>query len=95
MNRMLETVLRRPLRRPRIGVVKGSIIAVILLGIVSWSFILFQDDSGLSDLFSPGAWKDGIGFIGDLLGIGSEETPAFLRGRLGPRGGNWPIRLWP
>ncbi|MFQ5873753.1 MAG: PhnE/PtxC family ABC transporter permease [Dehalococcoidia bacterium] len=78
MNRVLERRQAEHVRWPRIGVVKGSIIAAFLLGITSWGYIIFQGDSGIGDLFSLSSWRDGIGFLGDLLGIGSEGTPAFL-----------------
>lgn len=65
-------------RMPRIDVVKGSIVAVILLALVSWSYILLQDSTGFGDLFSPSTWKRGSDFVGRLLGLDSDGTPAFL-----------------
>ena len=80
MNHLLEAPPRlRFLRLPRIGVMKGSLIGVVILVLASWSYILAQDESGVGDLLSPGAWSDGLGFVGDLLGIGEEGTPAFFQ----------------
>ena len=81
----LRTLTR--IRRPRIGLVKGSIIGGALLALVSWAFILSQDNTGFGDLFTPDAWKDGIGFIKSLLGIGAGETPAYLRADAWAEGG--------
>ncbi|MEE9199434.1 MAG: ABC transporter permease subunit [Dehalococcoidia bacterium] len=78
---MIKLLELRPLdrvRRPRITLVKASIIGMVALGVVSWAFILAQDNTGLGDLFSPSSWGDGVGFIGDLLGVGASGSPAFF-----------------
>ncbi len=65
--------------RPRITPVRLSVVAFVLLAAASWAYILSDDDSGFGDLLSVDGWRAAAGFVGDLVGRGSESTPAFLR----------------
>ena len=51
----------------------------VLLAVASWAYIFSDDDSGFGDLLSVDGWRAAAGFVGDLVGRGSESTPAFLR----------------
>ena len=64
---------------PRIGPVKISIIAFILLAAASWGFILLADDSGFHKLFSRETWESAGSFVRQLAGRGSGEKAAFFQ----------------
>ena len=64
--------------RRRLDVVKASGVAIGLLIVASWSWILFGNDSGVSDLFSTDTWRRAGDFVNELLGARAEGTPAFL-----------------
>ncbi len=74
---MNATNERRVTRGP--GVVRASAIAFGLLAVVAWVQVL-AGDSGVGDLFRGDTWRRAGGFAGDLLGIGTDDAPAFLDG---------------
>ena len=56
-----------------------TVILLIARFIASWVDIVGGGDSGFGEFFSGEAWKEAAGFTKELLGVGSESTPAFLR----------------
>ena len=62
-----------------IGAAKLSLIAFMILASASWAFILADADSGFGDLFSRETWSNAASFLGELVGKGSDTTPAFLQ----------------
>ena len=66
-------------RRQRRGFVGWSAVAVVLLMIVSWGFILTDPDSGFGELFTGEAWREGGAFLGKMIGSGDATPPAYLR----------------
>ena len=68
----------RPTRRPRIGAIGLSIIALIVLTTASWCFILLGRDSGFGDLLSGETWRNAGEFAGKLAGKGTGD-PAFAQ----------------
>ena len=61
-----------------ISVPMASFLGFIALAVVSWASILWGGKSGFSELFMAGTWAGVAEFIGQLLGRGTERTPAFL-----------------
>ena len=64
--------------RPRISVPMASLLGFVMLALVSWASILLDGNSGFSELFKAKTWADVWDFIGQLLGSGTDRTPAFL-----------------
>ena len=64
--------------KPRISVPKASLLGFLVLAVVSWASILLDGDSGFSELFESNTWANVWDFIGQLLGRGTDRTPAFL-----------------
>jgi phosphonate transport system permease protein len=56
----------------------ASALTFIGLAVISWASILLAGNSGFSDLFQPKTWSNAWAFVGELLGRGSDNTPAFL-----------------
>lgn len=65
--------------RPRFGVVGLSAMAFAALMVASWGYLIVGGDSGVGELFSSRAWSEAGEFVRQLLGIGVNETPAYLR----------------
>ena len=63
----------------RLGVLNTSVAAVIVLGVSSWAFVLVDERSGFGELFNGEAWREGSGFVKQLLGVGSPRPPAYLQ----------------
>ena len=59
--------------------VRLSALSFLVLAVASWSYILADDDSGFGDLVSAQSWDAAAEFAGELVGKGSDATPAFLR----------------
>ncbi len=64
--------------KPGISVPMASFLGFIILAVVSWASILWGGKSGFSELFMTETWAGVAEFIGQLLGRGTEGTPAFL-----------------
>ena len=75
---MNATRFSRATRRP--GLVRASAIAFGLLAVVAWVQVLAGGDSGVGDLFRGDTWRRAGAFAGELIGLGTEGTPAFLDG---------------
>ena len=56
-----------------------SALSFLVLAVASWAYILADDDSGFGDLVSAQSWDAAAEFVGELVGKGSDATPAFLR----------------
>lgn len=78
MNIGVAIPIRRRLRRPQIGVASASLMGFGLLAAISWAYIFASGDSGISDLFQAQTWSRVGEFLGQMAGIGSSDTPAFL-----------------
>jgi phosphonate transport system permease protein len=78
MNIGVALPIRHKLRRPQIGVASVSLMGFGLLAAISWTHIFASGDSGLSDLFQAQTWSRVGEFLGQMAGIGSSDTPAFL-----------------
>ena len=61
----------------RITFARLSLYAMLLLVAVAWGVILLGGDSGFMDLFAGRTWRNASKFLGQLLGVGSPNTPAF------------------
>lgn len=65
--------------RPRMGFLGASALAFGSLAVASWVYLIAGTDSGLGDLLGGRAWSEAAQFVGQLLGAGVAEKPAFLR----------------
>lgn len=73
----MQATQRQGLAMPRVGVVRGTVIAFGALAVASWACIL-SGDSGFGELFGPDAWHDMYDFAARLLGRGAAGRPALL-----------------
>lgn len=62
-----------------ISFARVSLYAFLLLGMVSWGYILIGTNSGLDDFVSARAWSNAGDFLRELVGAGSGSTPAYLQ----------------
>ena len=62
-----------------VGTVRLSLIAFAILATASWGFILSGGDSGFPELISIETWKGAGSFIGELVGMGTDQRAAFLQ----------------
>ncbi len=70
-----------PRRGPlSLSVVRFSLCAALLLMACSWGYLLLGADSKLGELFQSQTWSHAGGFLGQLLGLGSERPPVYLQG---------------
>ncbi len=58
---------------------RASAYVVVLLLAAAWGYILLGGDSGFLDLFTGKTWQNAGRFAGQLLGLDSGATPAFLQ----------------
>ena len=65
-------------QRRRMTLPRASLYGFVLLAVASWGFIVFGDGDGLRGLFASGAWDNGVRFLESLLGLNSEDVPAYL-----------------
>lgn len=65
--------------RPRVGFVGVSVLAFILLTAASWGYVLFAGEGDVLGLLSTETWQRAASFLGQLVGSGSEQEPAFLQ----------------
>ena len=49
------------------------------LACASWGYLLFVADGGFRELFRSETWRQAGEFLGQLAGLGTEGTPAFLQ----------------
>ena len=64
--------------RQSLSVARVSLVAFGLLALTSWGYIFLSDDSGFRDFFQIDTWQNVWSFIKEMLGVGSDSTPAFL-----------------
>ncbi|MCL0028754.1 ABC transporter permease subunit [Dehalococcoidia bacterium] len=62
----------------RVRVPMVSAVGIGLLSVVSWTYIIFSDTTGFSDLFRSETWREAGEFIRSLASVGNGRTPAFL-----------------
>ena len=72
-----DRVLATSVVTSRIGPVRLSLIAFLLLAAASWGYILLAGDSGFHKLFSWETWERVGSFVGQLAGRGSGGEAAF------------------
>jgi phosphonate transport system permease protein len=58
---------------------RASLYGFILLMAASWGFILLDGESGFTALFTGKTWSNTGRFMGQLLGLNSATTPAYLQ----------------
>jgi phosphonate transport system permease protein len=58
---------------------RASLYGFILLMAASWGFILLDSNSGFAELFAGETWSNAGKFLGQLLGPGTNATPAYLQ----------------
>ena len=58
----------------------GGEFDIAMLATASWTYILFDGDSGLADLFRAQTWREVWDFVRRLFGAESPGTPALLDG---------------
>ena len=58
---------------------RGSAYVFVLLLVAAWGYLLLAGDSGFLDLFAGKTWQNAGRFMGQLLGLDSGDTPAFLQ----------------
>ena len=77
----LAQPVKRPARSavPWLGLIRGSIIFCVVLMAASWIFVLGLDRQQSYPFFSGETLSLGWAFTKDLLGIGSDTTPAFAQ----------------
>ncbi len=56
-----------------------SVAIFLVLGCASWGYLLFVADGGFRELFRGETWRQAGDFLGQLAGLGTEGTPAFLQ----------------
>ena len=78
MIRPLELVRAYRSQRREMTFARGSAYGFLLLVIVSWGYILLGTDSGVSDLVSAKTWSNAGSFARQLLGLGTDISPAYL-----------------
>ena len=64
--------------RQNLSVAKVSLVAFGLLALTSWLYVFLSDDSGFRDFFQADTWQNAWSFVKEMLGVGSDSTPAFL-----------------
>ena len=79
MIRPLELVRAYRSQRREMTFARTSAYGFLLLVLVSWGYILLGTDSGLSDLVSARTWNNAGHFARQLLGLGSDISPAYLQ----------------
>ena len=57
---------------------RASLYAFVVLGVVSWGYILVATDSGASDVVSAKTWSNAGNFVRQLSGVDTPSRPAFL-----------------
>lgn len=67
-------------RRLRLTFVSGSVLAMVLLMLTSWTYIVFAQSWPSHGFFSGETASRAWSFLGDLAGAGREGTPAYLDG---------------
>ncbi|MCI0440639.1 MAG: ABC transporter permease subunit, partial [Chloroflexi bacterium] len=75
---VIPSLRRRKAVLPRIGVGKASAILFAVLAVASWTYIVVGG-SGISELFAAESWRGAWEFVKNLLGVGLQGKPAFLR----------------
>lgn len=66
--------------RPRVTFVSGSVLAMLVLMLASWTYIVFGQSWPSHGFFSGETASRAWSFLGDLAGVGRESTPAYLKG---------------
>ena len=66
-------------RLPRLGLIQASVLFMLGLMAASWFFVLGLDRQGAHPFFSAETLSRASAFVQELLGIGSERTPAFAQ----------------
>ena len=76
-----EPVVRAENRaRRRMTFPRASLYGFVLLAVASWGFIIFEDAEGFSGLLASGTWGNAVRFLESLLGLNSDDIPAFAQG---------------
>lgn len=68
----------RTQRRP-MTFARASLYGALVLVTASWSYILLGGDSGFADLINGKAWNNAGRFLGQVLGLDSDVTPAYYQ----------------
>ena len=63
---------------PRVSFLSVSVLALLVLFGASWGSVILGGDSGFAELWSGEALRGASGFLGEMIGVGSSTTPAFL-----------------
>ena len=79
MIRPLELVRAYRSQRREMTFARGSAYGFLLLVIVSWGYILLGTESGLGNLVSAKTWSNAGHFARQLLGLGTDISPAYLQ----------------
>ncbi len=74
---LLKIATTRDIMRPNPLVMSG--LAFFILACASWGYLLMDSGSGFRDLFQGETWRQAGQFLGQLAGMGTEDTPAFLQ----------------
>ena len=65
-------------RHRRMTFARASLYAFVVLGVVSWGYILVATDSGASDVVSAKTWSNAGNFVRQLSGVDTPARTAFL-----------------
>lgn len=79
MMRPLELARANQRHRRPMTFARASAYGFLLLSVVSWGYILLGADSGMADLVSAKTWSNSWHFFGQLLGVGTDTSPAYLQ----------------
>ena len=66
-------------RSLRINPLWASLAVFFVLACASWAYLLIDADGGFQEMFRGETWRQAGNFLGQLAGLGSEGTPAFLQ----------------
>ena len=66
--------------KPRLTFVSGSVLAMVVLILISWTYLIFGQSWPSHGFFSGETASRASSFLGDLAGVGRETTPAYLEG---------------
>ena len=65
---------------PRLTFVSGSVLAMVVLILISWTYLIFGQSWPSHGFFSGETASRASSFLADLAGVGRETTPAYLEG---------------
>ena len=74
-----ESPPRPGLQRRPFTFARLSFYIIVALVVAAWASILFEGDSGFTDLFEGRTWENAGEFVLQLTGLRSDDTPAFLK----------------